>query len=142
MYPRHSQTMYQATTGILFIEFPDLQFHIDPVIGSVCITGTCHFRLYFLFRRDFAVHLSHSLFDFSVSFIAIPLHMAYPAPPPTPLGATRPTSPLQVVPFLSPDDEDPSEASESSSSSSFGPSEDYTLAEPGMANRFLSSTSD
>ena len=64
--------------------------------------------------------------------------MAHPAPPP----ATPPASPPQVVPFLSPDDEDPSEASESSFDSSSRPNDDYTPAEPGMANGFLSSASD
>ena len=64
--------------------------------------------------------------------------MAHPAPP-----ATTPlASPPQLVPSLSLDDDDPSETAESSFGLSFEPSDDYTPAEPGMANEFLSSTSD
>ena len=139
---RHSQTMEQAATDILFIEFPDLQFYIDLVIDSVYITGTYRFCLYFFFHRDFTVLLSHPLFDPTAPFIAIPLYMALPAPPPAPPMATPPTSPPQVVPSLTLDNEDPSEASKLSSGLSFGPSDDYTLAEPGMANGFLSSAFD
>ena len=129
--------------GILFIELPNLQFHIDPMIDSVYITGTCRFRLYFFFHRDFAVPLFHLLFGPTVPFIVIPLHMAQPAPPPVPLTATPPTSPPQVVPSLSlDDDDDPLEVSASSPGSSFEPSDSYTPAELGVANGFLSLASD
>ena len=128
--------------GILFIEFPDLQFHIGPMIDSVYITGTCSFRLYFFFCRDFAVPLSYPLFDPAAPFIAISLHMAHPAPPPVAPAVTPPASSPQVVLSLSLDDEDPSKASVSSSSSSSGPSDDCTLVEFGIASGFLSSAYD
>ena len=124
---------------ILFIEFPDLQLHIDPVIDSVYIIDSCNFRLYFFFCRDFFVSLSHPLFHPATLFLAIPLHMAHPAPPPAPPTAIPPTSPSHVVPSFSLDDEDPSE---SSSGLSSGPNDNYTPAEPHMANGFLSSASD
>ena len=93
MYPHHSQTMDQVVMAILFIEFLDLQFHIDPMIDSVYITGTCcldsmyitgtcRFHLYFVFHRDFVVPLSHPLFDPAAPFIAILLYMAHLIPPP------------------------------------------------------------
>ena len=141
--PLHSQTMDQAVMGILFIEFPDLHFHIEPVIDSIYIIGTCHFHLYFYFSKNFAVPHFHHLFDLAAPFIAIPLHMAQPAPPPEPLATTPPTLPSQVVPSLSlDDDDDPLKASASSPSSSTIPSDNYTRAELDMANRFLSSASD
>ena len=143
VYPHHSQTMDQAATSILFIEFPDLQFHIDLVIEFIYITSTCRFRLYFCFHRDFLVPLFHPLFESVAPFIAIPLHMVQPAPPLAPPVATPPASPPQVVPSLSlDDDDDPSEALVPSSGSSSRPSDSYTLAKPGMANGFLSSTFD
>ena len=93
MYPRHSQTMDQAATTILFIEFPDLQFHVNPVIDYVYITGTCHFHLYFFFHTDFSIPLSHPLFDPAAPFIAIPLYMAHPVPPLATPAVTPPVSP-------------------------------------------------
>ena len=93
--------MDQAVMAILFIEFLDLQFHIDSVIDSVYITGTCHFRLFFFFCRDFAVPLYHPLFDPAAPFIAIPLYMAHPVSPPEAPAATPPTSPPQLVLSLS-----------------------------------------
>ena len=92
--------------GILCIEFHDLQIHIDPVIDSIYITGICRFRLYFFFRKDFAISLFHPLFDPTTLFIAIPLHMAQPAPPLVAPATTSPTLPSQVVPSLSLDDDD------------------------------------
>ena len=134
MYPRYSQTIDMAVTTILFIEFLKLQFHLDPVIDSVYIIGTCHFHLYFFFCM---VPLSHPLFDPTIPFIAILVHMAHLVASPVP----PPTSPPQVVASLSPDDDDPSEAADSSSNSFSGPRDGYAPAEPGMANRFLSSKS-
>ena len=101
MYLRHSQTMDQVVTGILFIEFPDLQFHIDLMIDSVYIIGTCRFHLYFFFRKDFVVPLSHPLFNPVAPFLAIPLHIVHPVPPLAPPAATPPASPPRVVRFLS-----------------------------------------
>ena len=101
MYLHNSRTMDMATTSILFIEFPELLFHLDPVIDSVYITGTCHFRLYFFYRRDIVVPFSHPLFDLATPFIAIPIHMAHPATPPTTPPVPSPTSPPQIVPSLS-----------------------------------------
>ena len=143
VYLRHSQTMDQVVTSVLFIEFPDLQFYIEPVIDSVYITGTCHFRLYFFFLRSFAIPLFHLLFVPAAPFVAIPLHMAQLAPPLAPPAGAPPASPPQVVPSLSlDDDEDPFEALASSPGSSSGPSDSHTPAEPSMANRFLSFASD
>ena len=51
MYLRHSQITKMHAKAILFIEFPDLQLHHDPMFDSLYITGTCHFRLYFFARR-------------------------------------------------------------------------------------------
>ena len=129
MYLRHSQTTD--------IEFPELQFHLDPEIDFMYITDTCHFHLSFFFHKDFAVPLSHPLFDPVTPFIAILVHMAHLVASPVP----PPTSPPQVVASLSPDDDDPSEAADSSSNSFSGPGDGYAPAEPGMANRFLSSKS-
>ena len=127
---------------MLFIEFPDLQFHYDPMFNSLYITGACHFHLYFFACRDFAILLLfHPLFDPAAPYITISLQVAHPAP----LAAAppAPASPPQVVPSLSLDnDEDYFDASASSHGSSFGPNDSYTLAEPSMANGFLSSTSD
>ena len=78
--------------------------------------------------------------------------MTHPFPPPV-VAVAAPAvpsvappvlgSPPHMVPSLSlNDEEDPSEASASSHGSSSGPSDNYTPAEPGMANEFLSSTSD
>ena len=143
MYPRHSQIMKMDVTVVLFIEILDLRLHYDPMFDSLYIASTSHFCLYFFTCRDFVVPFFHPLFDPVAPYIAISLHMAHPAPPVAPPAlASPPTSPPQVVPSLSLDDEDPSEAVESSSSSSSGPSCYYTLAEPGMANGFLSSASD
>ena len=65
-----------------FIEFPDLQFHHDPMFDSLYITGTCHFRLYFFACRDFAVSLFHLLFDPAAPYIAIPLTWSIQQPQP------------------------------------------------------------
>ena len=130
MYPCHSQTMDWAVIAILFIKFPNLQFHIDPVIDSVYITGTCHFRLYFFFCKDFGVPLSHPLFDPAAPFIVIQQHQQL----------HHSLYHLSQFP-LSLDDDDPSEALDSSSASSSGPDDSYALVDPGMANGFLSSES-
>ena len=71
------------------------------MIDSVYIIGTCRFHLYFFFSKDFTIPLSHPLFDPATLFIAIPLYMAHPVPPPVTPAATPPTSPSQVVPSLS-----------------------------------------
>ena len=117
MYLHHSQTMDMAATAILFLKFLELQLHLDSVIDSLYITGTCHFCLYFFFHRDFTVPLSHLLFDPAAPFIAIPLHMTHPAASPAAPPVLRPASPPQVVPSLS-SDGDPLETVDSSSSSS------------------------
>ena len=123
-------------TTVLFIEFPDLQFHYDAMFDSLYITGACHFHMYFFAHRDFAVPFFHPLFDLAAPYIAIFLQVAHPAPPTTP---PAPASPPQVVPSLSfDDDEDLSEASASSYGLSSGPSDNYTPAKLGMANEFLS----
>ena len=96
----------------------------------------------FFFHKGFAVPLSYPLFDPAVPFIAIPLQMAYPTPPPAPPVASSLASFPQLVPSISLDDDDPLEVAGSYSSSSFEPSDDYTPAKPDMANRFLSSESD
>ena len=89
-----------------------------------------------LTRRDFVVPLFHPLFNLAAPYMTVSLQVAHPAPPAL-------TSPPQVVPSLSlDDDEDPSEAVASSHGSSSGPKDSYTLAEPDMANGFLSSASD
>ena len=85
---------------------------------------------------------THPLFDPSAPYIAIPLYMAHPFPPPvaaTPI--TPPASPPQQVPFISlSGDDDLSEATSSSSSSS-APGGGYAPADTGMTNGFLSSES-
>ena len=68
--------------------------------------------------------------------------MVHLAPPPAPLAATQLASSPQVIPSLSPDDENPLETLKSSSGSSSRPNDDYTLAKPDIANGFLSSTLD
>ena len=132
MYPHHSQTIDMAATTILFTELPELQFHYDPVIDSLYITATCHFRVYFFFRCDFAVPLFSPLFDPAAPFLAIPLYMAHPVGPPT--------SPPQLVQSLS-YDSDRSKIAEPLSSSSSALDDGYAPANPGMANRFLSQES-
>ena len=139
MYLHHSQTMDMAATTILFIKFLELQFNLDLVIDSVYITDTYHFRLYFFFRRDFVVPLSHPLFDPAAPFIAIPLHMAHPVALAATPPQAAPASPPQVVPSLS-FESDPSEEVASSSLSS-APGDDYVPAYPSMVNGFLSSES-
>ena len=130
-----------AAMAILFIEFPKLQIYLDLVIDSVYITGNCHFHLYFFFHKDFAILLSHPLLDPTTLFIAIPLYMAHPTLPPAVPAAPPLTLPFQVVPSLSLDEDDPSEATDSSSGLSSGPSDGYAPAEPSMANGLLSSDS-
>ena len=94
VYPHHSQTATMDAMAVLFITFPDLQFHYDPMFDSLYITGTCHFRLYFFARRDFAVPLFHPLFDLTAPYIAISLQVAYPAPPAvSPIAPSAPASP-------------------------------------------------
>ena len=136
--------MANATTGALFIEFPELHIHLDPFIDSVYISGSCHFRLYFFFRRDFVVPLMHPLFDpIALYIVIIPLYMAHPFPPPPAVAAlatpSPPASPPQQVPSISlSEEEDPSKATSSSSSSSSAPDSGYAPANAGMANGFLS----
>ena len=135
--------MGMAVMAILFNEFPELQFHLDPVLDSVYITGTCHFCLYFFFHRDFAIPLSHPLFDPATAFIAIPLHMAHPvasaAAPPPAAPMSPPASPPQVVSSLSAESCPLEEAASSSLSSA--PGDDYVPTDPSMVNGFLSSKS-
>ena len=132
--------MEYAATSILFIEFLDLHFHLDPVLDYVYIAGNCRFRFYFFFHRDFAVPLTHPLFDSFAPYIAIPLYMARPFPPPAAAVApvAPPASPPQQVPSISlSDDDDPSEAMSSSFSSS-APGDGYAPTDASMANGFLS----
>ena len=121
-------------TSVLFIEFPDLHFHLDLVLDFVYIASSCRFYFYFFLRRDFDVPLIHPLFDPSAPYVAIPLYMAHPFPPPAvaaaPLAAVAaaptasppaapPASPPEQVPSISlSDNDDPSEATSSSSSPS------------------------
>ena len=134
--------MANAATCVLFIEFPELHIHLDPFIDSVYIFGSCHFRLYFLFCRNFAVPLMHPLFDLAAPYIAIPLYIAHLLPHPPAAAAVAPlVSPPQQVPSISPsEEEDPSKATSSSSSSSALGS-GYASADTGMVNGFLSSES-
>ena len=143
MYWHHSQTATLDATVVLFIEFPNLQFHYDPMFDSLYITGACHLCLYFFARRDFVVPLFHLLFDPTAPYLSISLQVAHSAPLAAPLATPpAPASPPQVVPSFSlDDDKDPSEASASSHDSSSGPNNNYTPAELGIANGFLSSTS-
>ena len=95
-------------------------------------------------RKDFAVPLTHPLFDPTAPYITIPLYMAHPFPPPvaatTAAPVVPPTSPPQQVPSISHSDEDdPLEAT--SSSSSTVPSDGYAPANASMAYGFLSSDS-
>ena len=124
------------TTATLFVEIPDLHLHYDPTYDSLYIVGSCHFRLYLFSNKDFAAPLFHPAFGPVALYSGIPLHVAHPAPPATP-AAPIPASPLQAVPdiLLSPES-DPSEVSGSSSSSS-GPSADYSPAGPGMTNGYM-----
>ena len=115
MYPRHSQTVTMDATTILFIEFLNFQLHYDPMFGSLYMIGTGRFRFYFFFHRDFAVPLFHPLFNLTTPYIAIALHVAHPASPLAAHVATPPTSPPQIIPSFSLDDDsDPSEAAGSS----------------------------
>ena len=141
MFPRHSQIMANAATAVLYIEFPELHIHLDPFIDSIYISGRCEFRLYFFFRRDFAVPLAHPQFDPLAPYIAIPLYMAHPFPPPAAAAAAAapPAASPPQAPSISLSEEDPSEAVSSSSSSA--PSGGYAPADAGMANGFLSSES-
>ena len=79
--------------GVLFLEFPDLHFHLDLVLDSAYIASTCRFRFYFFFHRDFAVPLTYPLFDPSAPYIAILLYMAHPFPPLAVAPAAPPASP-------------------------------------------------
>ena len=140
--PRHSHIMEHAMMGILFIEFHDLHLHLDPVLDSVYIAGSCRFRFHFFFGRYFAVPLTHPLFDPSASYIAIPLYMAHPFPPPAAVAvAAAPAASPPQAPSISFSEEEDSLEVTSSSSSSSTPGGDYTLADAGMANGFLSSES-
>ena len=71
MYPCHSQTVMMDVMVVLFIEFPDLQFHYDLMFDSLYITSSCHFHLYFFAYRGFAVPHFHPLFDLAAPYIAI-----------------------------------------------------------------------
>ena len=136
--------MANAATSILFIEFPDLHIDLDPFIDYVYISGSCWFRLYFFFCRDFAVPLTHPLFDPSAPYIAIPLYMAhsFPPPPTTAVPAAAPTaSPSQQVPSITPSKEEDSSEATSSSSSSSAPGGGFTPTDAGMVDGFLSSES-
>ena len=110
--------MDRAAIRVLFIEFPELYFHIDPYLDSVYTSGNCRFHFYFFLLQDFDVPLAHPQFDPSAPYIAIPLYMAHPFPPPA-AAAAAPAVPLvappvrasppQVVPSLFLDEEeDPS----------------------------------
>ena len=90
--------MDQAVMGILFIEFPDLQFYIDQVINFVYIIRACRFHLYFFFHKGFVVILFHPLFDPTAPFVAIPLYIMQPTPPP---ATALPVSSPKVVLSLS-----------------------------------------
>ena len=94
--PYHSQIMENVTTGVLFVEFPELHFHLDPIIDSVYITSGCHFHFYFFFSRNFVVPLSHPLFDPTTPYIAIPIYVAHPFPPPA--AAAAPATSLTTSP--------------------------------------------
>ena len=133
--------MANAATGVLFIEFSKLHIHLDPFIDFVYISGSCHFRLYFFFRRHFVVPLTHPLFDPAAPYIVIPLYVAHPFPPSLAAPAAPPASPPQQVPSISlSEEEDPSEDTSSSSSSS-APNSGYAPVNAGMVNGFLSSES-
>ena len=127
--------------GILFVEFPKLHFHLDPIIDSVYIAGNCRFHFYFFFSRDFTVPLSHPLFDPTAPYVAIPIYLAHPFPPPAAaataaaLAASSAASPPQAPSISFSEEEDPSEAMSLSSSSSI-PGGGYTPADAGMANGF------
>ena len=145
--PHHSQTMENAVTSVLFLEFPDLHFHLNPVLDSVYITGSYRFRFYFFFSIDFAIPLSHPLFDPTIPYVAISIYVAHPFSPPAAAAAVAvaPVSPPAASPQQAPsmsfsEEEDPSKVA-SSSSSSFAPSSGYALADAGIANGFLSSKS-
>ena len=99
--PRHSQIMENAAMGILFIKFPDLHLHLDPILDSVYIAGSCYFHFYFFFSRDFVIPLTHPLFDPTAPYIAIPIYMAHPFPPPAAAPATSPVASPQQVPSIS-----------------------------------------
>ena len=73
------------------------------------------------------------LYDPVAPFLAIPLYMAQLAAPPV----SPPTSLPQLVPSLS-SNGDPLEIADSSSSSSSAPDDGYALADPNIANGFLS----
>ena len=102
--------MENAVTGVLFIEFPDLHLHLDPVLEFVYITGSCHFYFYFFFSRDFAVPLTHPLFDPTAPYIAILIYMAHPFPPLAAAAAapaaSLATSPQQVPSISLSEEED------------------------------------
>ena len=136
--------MEHVATSVLLLEFPDLHFLLDPILDSIYIASSCCFRFYFFFRRDFAVPLTHPLFDPFAPYIAIPLYMAHPFPPLTAAAAAPAappvSSPQQVPSIFLDDDDDPSEATSSSSSSS-APGDGYALADASIENGFLSSES-
>ena len=143
--PHHSQIMENVATGVLFIEFPNLHFHLHPFMDSGYIAGSCRFHFYFFFNRDFVVPLTHPLFNPTAPYIAIPIYMAHPFPPPVAAVAAAPAaspaaSPQQVPSISFSEEEDLSEVVSSSSSSS-APGIDYAPADANMANGFLSSES-
>ena len=114
--------------GVLFLEFPDLHFHLDPVLDSVYIASSCRSRFYFFILRGFTVLLTHPLFNPSVLYIAIPLYMAHPFPPPATTAvapATPLASPPQQVPSISLDDDNGLSEATSSSSSSSAPGDGF-----------------
>ena len=108
------------------------------MFDSLYIVDSWHFRLYLFSHKDFTISLFHPAFNPSVPYFAIPLHVTHSAPPPPfTAPAALLASPAQVVPDLPlSSDNDPSEAT-NSPSSSLGPYADYIPARPDMANGFL-----
>ena len=139
-FPRHSQTLVMEAMTVLFIELPEMQLHYDPMFDSLYIVGSCRFRLYLFSHQDFGIPLFHPTFDPLVPYFAMPLYVAHPTPPPPPTAPTTPTAPVATPPTSPPPvvpdiplslESDPSEASDSPSSS-FGPDADYTPVGPSI----------
>ena len=143
IFLHHSQTLVIDAMTVLFLEFPDMQLHYDPMFDSLYTVGSCHFHLYFFSHRDFAIPLFHPGFDPSIPYFAIPLHVAHPAPPQPPAApATLVAFPLApppqvvlVIPLgLQSDSFEPFDSPFSSS----GPNAGYIPAGLSMANGYLS----
>ena len=136
MYLCHSQTMDMAAMTFFFIEFPELQFHLDPMIDSMYITGTCCFHLYFFFSQRLCCSSFSSFIQYRYT-----LHShSFTSGLFSSINSTITRFTTQVVPSFS-SIGDPSEAADSPSSSSSTPDDGYTPVDPGMANEFLSSES-